>query len=141
MHKLFKYTKLYSGKAPVFKEGDVFRIAVPLDDHYSFDMGIGSETNRETKETHREDFFKINMAKTLAIITEEPLITQSELKDKLQISLMSVKRLMKALQDNGMIERIGSNRKGYWKITKKDGHSNRIQPQEMLIFPGFLFHV
>lgn len=128
VHKLFKYTKFYSGKDPVFEEGDVFRIVVPLDDNYSFDMGIGSEINRETKETNletnRKDFIKINMAKALAIITEEPSITQSELKDKLQISLMSVKRLMKALQDNGMIERIGSNRKGYWKITKKDGHSN-----------------
>lgn len=132
VHKLFRYTKFYSGKDPVFEEGDVFRIVVPLDDDYSFDMGIGSETNRETnpeiketnRETDRKDFFKINMAKTLAIITEEPSITQSELKDKLQISLMSVKRLMKTLQDNGMIERIGSNRKGYWKITRKDGHSN-----------------
>lgn len=62
------------------------------------------------------------MAKTLAIITEEPSITQLELKDKLQISLMSVKRLIKTLQDNGMIERIGSNRKGYWKSTRKGGH-------------------
>lgn len=132
VHKLFKYTKFYSGKDPVFEEGDVFRIVVPLDDDYSFDMGIGSETNQETntetkeinRETNRENFLKINMAKTLAIITEEPSITQSELKDKLQISLMSVKRLMKVLQDNGMIERIGSNRKGYWKITRKGGHSS-----------------
>ena len=132
MHKLFKYTKFYSGKDPVFEEGDVFRIIVPLDDDYLFDMGIGSETNQETntetkeinRETNRENFLKINMAKTLAIITEEPSITQSELKDKLQISLMSVKRLMKVLQDNGMIERIGSNRKGYWKITRKGGHSS-----------------
>lgn len=128
VHKLFKYTKYYSGKDPVFEDGDVFRIVVPLDNDYSFDMGIGPETKRETnqetkRETNRRDFLEINMAKTLAIITEEPSITQSELKDKLQISLMSVKRLMKALQDNGMIERIGSNRKGYWKITKKEGHS------------------
>lgn len=116
VHKLFKYTKFYSGKGPVFEEGDVFRIVVPLDDDYSFDMGIGSETNRET---NRGNFLEINMAKTLAIITEEPSITQSELKDKLQISLMSVKCLMKVRQDNGIIERIGSNRKEYWKLQKR----------------------
>lgn len=40
MHKLFKYTKFYSGKDPVFEDGDVFRIVVPLDNDYSFDMGI-----------------------------------------------------------------------------------------------------
>lgn len=48
---------------------DVFRIVVPLDNDYSFDMKIGLETNRET---NREDFPKINIAKALVTITEEP---------------------------------------------------------------------
>lgn len=48
---------------------------------------------------------------------EKPSVTQSELKNRLQISLTSVKRVMKALQENGKIERMGSSRKGYWKIT------------------------
>lgn len=34
-----KYTKLYSGKEPELKEGDIFRIMVPLDDSYSYDFG------------------------------------------------------------------------------------------------------
>ena len=36
VRNLFKYTKYYSGKEPEFKEGDIFRITVPLDDGYSF---------------------------------------------------------------------------------------------------------
>lgn len=48
---------------------EVFQIVVPLDNDYSFDMKIGSETNRET---NREDFLKINIAKALVTITEEP---------------------------------------------------------------------
>lgn len=39
VRNLFKYTKFYSGKSPIFHEGDVFRITVPLDDSYSFDYG------------------------------------------------------------------------------------------------------
>jgi len=39
VRNLFKYTKFYSGKEPEFKEGDIFRIIVPLDDAYSFDFG------------------------------------------------------------------------------------------------------
>ena len=35
---MFKYSTLYSGKQPEFKEGDVFRIIVPLDEAYSFDI-------------------------------------------------------------------------------------------------------
>ncbi|KIR01443.1 ATP-dependent DNA helicase RecG [Lachnospiraceae bacterium TWA4] len=38
--KLFKYSKYYSGKDPEFKEGDIFRISVPLDDSYSFDYSL-----------------------------------------------------------------------------------------------------
>ena len=35
---MFKYSTLYSGKQPEFKEDDVFRIIVPLDEAYSFDI-------------------------------------------------------------------------------------------------------
>ena len=38
VRNLFKYSTLYSGKQPEFKEGDVFRIIVPLDEAYSFDI-------------------------------------------------------------------------------------------------------
>lgn len=39
---LFKYGKLYSGTEPKIIEGDVFRIVMPLDDEYSFDMNTKS---------------------------------------------------------------------------------------------------
>lgn len=41
---LYKYSKYYSGQEPEFKEGDVFRIVVPLDDEYSFDYAAGRNT-------------------------------------------------------------------------------------------------
>lgn len=45
VRNLYKYTKFYTGKEPELKEGDVFRIIVPLDEEYSFDYEIGGETN------------------------------------------------------------------------------------------------
>lgn len=88
-----------------------------INDNYSLDMSIGLETIPDTipdtidtiPDTNREDFFEKNMM--------QALLTQSELKNRLQISLTSVKRVMKALQENGKIEHMGSSRKGYWKIT------------------------
>ncbi len=47
--KLFKYSKYYSGHDPEFKEGDVFRIIVPLDDEYSFDYNLGNESKVGTE--------------------------------------------------------------------------------------------
>ncbi len=61
VRNLFKYTKFYSGKDPEFKEGDVFRIIVPLNDAYSFDLGsIKTEngirdTNNLVNETENTD--------------------------------------------------------------------------------------
>ena len=37
VRNLYKYSRLYYGKDPEFKEGDVFRITVPLEEEYSFD--------------------------------------------------------------------------------------------------------
>lgn len=52
VHKLLKYTKFYSRKDSVFQEGDVFRIIVPLDDSYSFNMELGTETKKATDVTN-----------------------------------------------------------------------------------------
>ena len=41
VRNLYRYGKLYSGKAPKLIDGDVFQIIVPLDDSYSFDAQIG----------------------------------------------------------------------------------------------------
>ena len=44
VRNLFKYSRFYSGKAPEFVEGDVFRIIVPLDDTYSWDARTPENT-------------------------------------------------------------------------------------------------
>lgn len=58
----------------------------------------------------------INDTKILNLIRENPSITQTELKEKLQVSIVTVKRLMADLQKRGLIERQGSSRKGKWII-------------------------
>ncbi|MCD7764094.1 MAG: putative DNA binding domain-containing protein [Lachnospiraceae bacterium] len=52
--KLFKYSKYYSGRNPEFKEGDVFRIIVPLDDAYSFDYNLDSSLRVNTGRNNSE---------------------------------------------------------------------------------------
>lgn len=52
----------------------------------------------------------------LDILKKTPEITQKELAGKANISLRTVKRLMQQLKEKNIIERVGSDRKGYWKI-------------------------
>lgn len=65
------------------------------------------------------DTISENDTKVLELIQEILAITQTELKEKLQVSLVTVKRLMADLQRRDIIKRQGSNRKGRWIIQEK----------------------
>ena len=56
--------------------------------------------------------------KLLTLIKKNPWITQKEISKILNVSLITVKRLMPSLQFNGNISRYGSCRKGKWRITQ-----------------------
>jgi len=75
------------------------------------DWSHTDDTKRDTNDTISE-----NDTKILNLIKENPSITQAELKEKLQVSIVTVKRLMADLQKRGLIERQGSSRKGKWII-------------------------
>lgn len=55
----------------------------------------------------------------LEVILENPKITQKEIAEILDVSVRSIKRLMKNLSDNGVIERTGGKRFGQWVIKNK----------------------
>ena len=120
MRKLFKYTKFYSGKEPEFKEGDVFRITVPLDEGYSFDFGENEVFIAESATEKREvsvigDNLRAEERKLLFFIKQNPRITQRELYEASGISLGTIKRILPGLQKKGKLIRIGNRRSGEWK--------------------------
>ena len=53
-----------------------------------------------------------------SLIKQNKNITASEISERLNLSLSTVKRKMKDLKEQGMIERIGSDKTGYWKIVE-----------------------
>ena len=75
------------------------------------DWSHTDDTKHDTNDTLSE-----NDTKILNLIRENPSITQAELKEKLQVSIVTVKRLMANLQKRGLIERQGSSRKGKWIV-------------------------
>jgi len=52
----------------------------------------------------------------LELIKENPKITRSELSDKLGINPSAIQRHIQKLKTEGIIERIGGDKGGYWKI-------------------------
>nr|MBP3258392.1 Fic family protein [Bacilli bacterium] len=56
--------------------------------------------------------------KIYELIVNNRFITQNEIVELLGISIRTVKRNFKILIDNNIIERVGSNKKGYWEVLK-----------------------
>ena len=58
------------------------------------------------------------MMKVLGLLEENASITAKQMSEQMDISTRKVSRLIKALKESGKIIRVGSDRKGYWKITQ-----------------------
>jgi ATP-dependent DNA helicase RecG len=109
VRNLFKYSKAYSGKDPIFEESDIFRITVPID--YSFVNHFVEEDNKQQAVIDKNrELSLINLLK------ENPSINQDESAKQLGVSLRVVKRIFQRLQDKGIIYREGSRKKGLWKF-------------------------
>lgn len=75
--------------------------------------------NQEFTEKFTEKFtenFTQSEQKILNELINNPYITQATLSELLGISKRSIIKNMKNLKDRGIIYRVGSDRKGYWKI-------------------------
>ncbi|MDE5601431.1 MAG: winged helix-turn-helix transcriptional regulator [Clostridia bacterium] len=55
-------------------------------------------------------------ASLLALIVSNPRITAMEISQKLNIGIATAKRRLKKLKDSGFIERVGSDKSGYWRV-------------------------
>lgn len=55
-------------------------------------------------------------SRVIAVLKIQPDITAKAISEKLEISMRKVSRIIKGLRESGKITRIGSDRKGYWKV-------------------------
>ena len=56
--------------------------------------------------------------KILYLIRENPRITQIMMSNELKLARSTISSNLQKLKQKGIIERIGSDRNGYWKIMK-----------------------
>lgn len=59
-----------------------------------------------------------NEQAVLKLIAAAPKITKPEMKEKTGLSMSTVERTIKSLKEKGIIERVGSNKTGQWRIIK-----------------------
>lgn len=136
VRNLFKYSKFYSGKEPEFLEGDVFRIIVPLCEEFldewqakQLDMKATqseaettqSATQSEVETTQSATQLNANSIQSIedaliSMIGQKPELSQRQISELLHLNVNTVKYYIRKLQEKGKVERIGTSRKGYWKV-------------------------
>ena len=90
-----------------------------------FMLSLILKTIEEIIETEKKVTAKVtikvtaNQKKIIGAIRQNPFVTQEQLAEIVGISRKSVIQNMKKLQENRIIERVGSNKNGHWQVIKE----------------------
>jgi predicted HTH transcriptional regulator len=109
------------------KVEDEKQVGIQVDTDKDTENAVGIDINRikqgtETAEKITENDEKVTKNQQLMLdsIIRNPHITLDELAKIAGISLRKIKENISKLKDKGLLERIGANKSGYWKVIKKD---------------------
>lgn len=102
MRNLFKYSRYYSGKEPEFKEGDIFRIIVPLDaEMYGETTQGATQAPQDTTQGDVElSAIEIGIIDQMRI---KPSVSQSKIAENLDCKVNQIKYYVKRLKDKGVL--------------------------------------
>ncbi len=110
IQKICEECQLIGGKVPEYSIlGDDITV--------KFCAVVQEKSFKRTNDVRKE---KLINTRVLELITDQTDITLSEIADRLGVSYKTVQRAVADLKKNGVIERIGGRRKGYWGIKEKN---------------------
>lgn len=109
--RMFSSCKEYGVREPELLEiGDSFRVNLYRPSYHEVHQSsLKSSLKSSPKDVNQ------TQQKILHMIQENPKITQTAMAEKLDITPRAVKKNIKELVENGLVERVGSARMGYWK--------------------------
>lgn len=113
VRNLYKFTRIYSGGEPDFEEGDIFKLTVPLEQNHNRKNEVSENLSVTPKVTDRVTEEERQVTE---LLQKDSAYTTAMLAEVLGISRKTVSKRLKSLKDKGIIERMGSDRKGYWKL-------------------------
>ena len=116
----FAYMKIIekwgTGIPRIFRECKEYGLQEPELIDFDGDFRVNMYRNINGKSISEEKQATDTEVKILELISENPAITTSKLADILSVTRKTISTHMKSLREKNIIERIGSDRKGYWKI-------------------------
>jgi ATP-dependent DNA helicase RecG len=119
VRNLFKYSKYYSGKEPIMTEDDVFRIVVPLNDNYSFDLDGSSDKSSDKEAISSDKKYSLHEEKIIAFLLEHSAITNAKARELTGLSAPAVKKILKKMVDKNILSTIGENKSRVYQLVQK----------------------
>ncbi len=102
-------------KEPEFKYDEFFEVTFLRPSYYDKNYGTYDLANKKEPNNYENQLSDIQK-EIINIVIENPIITQSDIAEKLKMSRQSVSINIRELKDKNILERVGSNKKGFWKI-------------------------
>lgn len=120
---MFRSTELVSNDSKEVR--DKFGINEEIRDKVRDKFGINEEEQDKV-----QDKFEINSdicykfgehaAKIVNLMCENQEITLDEIAEVIGVTRRTVEKKVKLLKEAGIVTRVGSNKRGVWKVTEKD---------------------
>lgn len=101
-----KIVQIYTKDAFDFRENSI-NVTIPF-----------KRINNTKSSEKNKNILNLRRRKILEEIKNSPNVTQSQLSRIIGIGLTSIENNIKFLKDNRYLERIGSNKSGYWKVNE-----------------------
>ncbi|MCL2427304.1 MAG: putative DNA binding domain-containing protein [Oscillospiraceae bacterium] len=122
VRRLHHYVPRYSGKTPELIDGDVFRIIVPLDDNYSYEVGrdkaqIKRNLKRNLKRSDND--CALTEDAILLYLATHPRATQVEIAEAIGKSRRTVQGAIAELKFSGKLDREGAKKNGAWIVVER----------------------
>ena len=124
VRNLYKYVRIYSGALPIFDEGDIFRLTVPLNAEHSPEGGNDPRTENpdrkpgqkvRTENPDRKPKIEL-VEQLLQLIQTTPKITQNEMVRLLGIARSTLNVHIDALKKSNRLRRVGPDKGGHWEV-------------------------
>jgi predicted HTH transcriptional regulator len=80
---------------------------------------VGDKLGDKVSENNGDIHLSATQRKILAQIRNDPNITKPQLATALGVGKTTIDNGISVLRKNGLLERIGSNRSGYWKVVER----------------------
>jgi len=112
-----KITQIYGKEAYEFRENSIV-VTIPFNWINVRGDKVGDKRGDKVSDKSAESFLNHTQVRILTEIRNNPNITKPRLAENLGLGKTTIDKGIAALRKYGYIERIGSNKSGYWKVLK-----------------------